>query len=136
MTRTRLAMAAAVIGIAAVLAAGYAARGQAGLTDAAAVAAVGVLIVARGTLRGGNQDPFGPVRRNRRRRSARKTSPPTVRSPPTWSGAGCPGGTTSTPSARCSPGWRPRSAAGCRPTCRRLPRTRTAPARTWPHWTA
>ena len=59
MTRTRLAIAAAVIGIAAALAAGYAAGGQAGLTDAAAVAAVGVLIVARGTLRGGKP---GPVR--------------------------------------------------------------------------
>ena len=60
MTRTRLAMAAAVIGIAAALAAGYAAGGQAGLTDAAAVAAVGVLIVARGTLRGGKPGPVRP----------------------------------------------------------------------------
>jgi uncharacterized protein (DUF58 family) len=51
--RTRLALAAAVIGIAAALAAGYAAGGQAGLTDAAAVAAVGVLVVGRGTLGGG-----------------------------------------------------------------------------------
>ena len=60
MTRTRLAMAAAVIGIAAALAAGYAAGGQAGLTDAAAVAAVGVLVVARGTLRGGKPGPVRP----------------------------------------------------------------------------
>jgi hypothetical protein len=60
MTRTRLAMAAAVIGISAALTAGYAAGGQAGLTDAAAVAAVGVLIVARATLRGGKPGPVRP----------------------------------------------------------------------------
>ena len=60
MTRTRLAMAAAVIGISAALAAGYAAGGQAGLTDAAAVAAVGVRVVARGTLRGGKPGPVRP----------------------------------------------------------------------------
>jgi hypothetical protein len=47
----RLAAAAAVTGIGAVLAAGYAAAGPAGLIDAASVATVGVLIVARGTLR-------------------------------------------------------------------------------------
>jgi hypothetical protein len=58
--RTRLALAATAIGIAAALAAGYAAGGQAGLTDAAAVAAVGVLVVARGTLRGGKPGPVRP----------------------------------------------------------------------------
>ena len=56
MNRTHLALAAAAIGIAAALAGGYAAGGQAGLTDAAAVAAVGVLVVARGTLRGGKPE--------------------------------------------------------------------------------
>jgi hypothetical protein len=58
--RTRLAWAATAIGIAAALAAGYAAGGQAGLTDAAAVAAVGLLVVARGTLRGGKPGPVRP----------------------------------------------------------------------------
>ena len=47
----RLTAAAAVTGIGAVLAAGYAAAGPAGLIDAASVTTVGVLIVARGTLR-------------------------------------------------------------------------------------
>jgi hypothetical protein len=42
----------AVVGVAAVLGAGYAAGGTSGLIDAAAVAAVGILIVARGTIRG------------------------------------------------------------------------------------
>ena len=60
MNRTHLALAAAAIGIAAALAGGYAAGGQAGLTDAAAVAAVGVLVVARGTLRGGKPGPVRP----------------------------------------------------------------------------
>ena len=60
MNRTYLALAAAAIGIAAALAGGYAAGGQAGLTDAAAVAAVGVLVVARGTLRGGKPGPVRP----------------------------------------------------------------------------
>nr|MDQ2816552.1 hypothetical protein [Actinomycetota bacterium] len=44
---------AAGIGIVAVLAAGYAAAGPSGLIDAAALAAVGVLFVARGTIPGG-----------------------------------------------------------------------------------
>ena len=60
MSRTRLATAAAVIGIAAALAAGYAVGGQAGLTDAAAVAAVGILIVVRSTLGGGKPGPVRP----------------------------------------------------------------------------
>ena len=64
MSRTRLALAVAAIGIAAVLAAGYAAGGEAGLTDAAAVAAMGVLIVARGTIRGGKPGPVRPGKRD------------------------------------------------------------------------
>jgi hypothetical protein len=50
--RRRLALAAAIVGIAAVLVCGYAAAGPTGLIDAATVAAVGVLIVVRGTIRG------------------------------------------------------------------------------------
>jgi hypothetical protein len=50
--RARLITAAAAMGIAAVLGAGYAAAGTTGLVDAAAVAAAGVLLVARGALRG------------------------------------------------------------------------------------
>ena len=65
MNGTRLARAAAAIGVAATLAAGYAAGGQAGLTDAAAVAAVGVLVVARGTLRGGKPAPVRPGKQDR-----------------------------------------------------------------------
>jgi hypothetical protein len=53
----RLALAAVVIAITAVLAAGYAADGPVGVIDAAAVAAVGVLIVARGTVRGEKTRP-------------------------------------------------------------------------------
>jgi len=59
MRRPRLAAAAALTGTGAVLAAGYAAGGPAGLIDAASVATLGVLIVARGTLRGPRP---GPVR--------------------------------------------------------------------------
>jgi len=59
MRRPRLAAAAALTGTGAVLAAGYAAGGTAGLIDAASVATLGVLIVARGTLRGPRP---GPVR--------------------------------------------------------------------------
>jgi hypothetical protein len=50
--RPRLAGAAALTGIAAVLVAGYAAAGLTGLIDVASVTALGVLIAARGTLRG------------------------------------------------------------------------------------
>jgi hypothetical protein len=64
-TRTRLALAAAATGIAATLAAGYAVGGQAGLTDAAAVAAAGVLVVARAALRGGKPGPVRPHRTER-----------------------------------------------------------------------
>jgi len=59
-SRARLALAAAATGIAAALAAGYAVGGQAGLTDAAAVAAVGVLVVARSRLRSGKPGPVRP----------------------------------------------------------------------------
>jgi hypothetical protein len=48
----RLAAAAALTGIAGVLVAGYAAAGLTGLIDVAAVTALSILIVARGTLRG------------------------------------------------------------------------------------
>ena len=57
MRRPRLAAAAALTGAGAVLAAGYAAGGPAGLIDAASVATLGVLIVARGTLRGPKPRP-------------------------------------------------------------------------------
>jgi hypothetical protein len=43
---------AAAVGIAAILGAGYVAAGPSGLIDAAALAAVGVLVVTRGTVRG------------------------------------------------------------------------------------
>ncbi len=53
MTRVgRLGVTAAVAGLAAVLGAGYAAAGPAGLIDAATLAAVAVLVVGRGTIPG------------------------------------------------------------------------------------
>jgi hypothetical protein len=45
-------LAAAVVGLAAVLGAGYAVAGPSGLIDAAALAALSVLVVARATVRG------------------------------------------------------------------------------------
>jgi hypothetical protein len=52
-TRRRIVAAAATVtGIAAALVAGYAAAGATGLIDVASVATLGVLIVARGTMRG------------------------------------------------------------------------------------
>jgi hypothetical protein len=57
MRHPRLAAAAALTGTGAVLAAGYAAGGPAGLIDAASVATLGVLIVARVTLRGLRPQP-------------------------------------------------------------------------------
>jgi hypothetical protein len=59
---------AAAVGIAAILGAGYVAAGPAGLVDAATLAAVGVLVVTRGTVR---REKPGSVRypdllRNRR----------------------------------------------------------------------
>jgi hypothetical protein len=50
--RRAIAIAATVTGIAAALVAGYAAAGATGLIDVASVATLGVLIVARGTVRG------------------------------------------------------------------------------------
>ena len=49
---TKAGLAAAAVGIAAVLGAGYVAAGPSGLVDAAALAALSVLVVARGTVRG------------------------------------------------------------------------------------
>jgi hypothetical protein len=64
-SRGRLVGLAVAVGLAAVLAAGYAAAGPAGLIDAATAAAVGVLIVARGTVRG--QEPRAVRLENTRR---------------------------------------------------------------------
>ncbi len=52
MRHPRLALAAAVVVIGAVLTAGYLTAGTTGLVDAAAVAALGVLLIARSTVRG------------------------------------------------------------------------------------
>jgi hypothetical protein len=49
---TAAVVSTAVVGIGAIMAAGYAAAGPSGLIDAAALAAVGVLVVARGTVPG------------------------------------------------------------------------------------
>ena len=68
----RLAAAAALTGTGAVLAAGYAAAGPAGLIDAASVVTLGVLIVARGTLRGEKPRPVRPEE-SRRDRPPRMT---------------------------------------------------------------
>ena len=65
MRRPRLAVAAALTGIAAVLAAGYAAAGPAGLVAVASVTALGVLIVARGMVRGQAPPPVRAIRRRR-----------------------------------------------------------------------
>lgn len=70
MNRRRiLAAAATVTGTAAALVAGYAAGGATGLIDVASVATLGVLIVARGTVRG--QTPR-PVRDKKRRDPGRR----------------------------------------------------------------
>ena len=54
MNRRRILVAAVTVtGTAAALVAGYAAGGATGLIDVASVATLGVLIVARGTVRGG-----------------------------------------------------------------------------------
>jgi hypothetical protein len=74
--RHRVGVAAAVTGTAAALASGYAAAGQAGLIDVAAVAAVGVLIVARGLVRG-EKPPSVPFKKFRLRRPG----PPTAEFP-------------------------------------------------------
>ena len=68
----RLAAAAALTGTGAVLAAGYAAAGPAGLIDAASVLTLGILIVARWTLRGPAPRPVPAkeIRRDPRPRPA------------------------------------------------------------------
>ena len=63
--RRALAGAATVVGIGAALVAGYAAAGATGLVDVAALATLGVLIVARGSVRG---EKPRPVRRGKQRR--------------------------------------------------------------------
>lgn len=67
--RALLAGAAAAVGVAAALTAGYAAAGPAGLVDAATVAAVGALVAARAAWPG--QDP--PSVRTVRRRDRVRT---------------------------------------------------------------
>jgi hypothetical protein len=69
MKRPRLAVVAALSGIAAALVAGYAAAGPTGLIAVASVAALGVLIVARGTVRG--EKPL-PVRAKNPRRDPQR----------------------------------------------------------------
>jgi len=69
--RALLAGLAATVALTAVLAAWYAAAGQAGLVDAAAVAVVGVLVAARGTVPG--QEPR-PVRIRKWRRRERSSA--------------------------------------------------------------
>jgi hypothetical protein len=76
MRHPRLAVAAAVFVIAAVLAAGYLTAGTTGLVDAAAVAAIGVLLVARSTVRGEKPRPVlaKKSRSEPRRRPAVRTA--------------------------------------------------------------
>jgi hypothetical protein len=66
------AVAATVIGIAAALVAGYAAAGATGLIDVASVATLGVLIVARGTVRG--QKPRTVQDKDHRRDPGRRSA--------------------------------------------------------------
>jgi hypothetical protein len=66
--RRTLAAAATVTGIAAALVAGYAAAGPTGLIDAASVATLGVLIVARAAVRGEKPVPVREKRAPRKRR--------------------------------------------------------------------
>jgi hypothetical protein len=70
--RRAVAMAAAVIGVGAALAAGYAAAGPTGLVDAAALATLGVLVLARGLVRDEKPQAVRDRgnRRNRRKRPA------------------------------------------------------------------
>jgi hypothetical protein len=73
-SRARLvvALAAAAIGVAGALAAGYAAAGPTGLVDAAALATLGVLVLARGLVRDEKPNAVRDKshRRNRRHRPA------------------------------------------------------------------
>ena len=63
--RRALAGAATVVGIGAALVAGYAAAGATGLVDVAALATLGVLIVARGTVRGEKPRAVRPGKQRR-----------------------------------------------------------------------
>ena len=63
--RQAVAGAATVIGTAAALVAGYAAAGATGLIDVAALATLGVLIVARGAVRGEKPRSVRPKKRRR-----------------------------------------------------------------------
>ena len=76
MSRRALLAGVAAVGMAAVLAAGYAAAGPAGLADAATVAAAGVLVLARGTVRGEEPQPVrtGHKWRNRQHAPAVSTA--------------------------------------------------------------
>lgn len=67
MKHPRLALAAAVMGIVALFAAGYGAVGPTGLIDAASVTAIGVLIVARGLVRAdkSQRKPWRPLQPRR-----------------------------------------------------------------------
>lgn len=63
--RRALAGAATVVGIGAALVAGYAAAGATGLVDVAALATLGVLIAARGTVRGEKPRAVRPGKQRR-----------------------------------------------------------------------
>ena len=65
--RRAVALVAAVTGTAAALFAGYAAAGAAGLIDVATLATLGVLIVARGAVRGQEPRPVQPQKKPGRR---------------------------------------------------------------------
>jgi hypothetical protein len=69
--RRAVALSAAVIGVAAALGAGYAAAGPTGLVDAAALATVGVLVLARGLVR----DEKPPLVRDKGNRRYRRKRP-------------------------------------------------------------
>jgi len=67
----RLLAAATLAGLAAALVAGYAAAGPSGLVDVAAVIALGVLVVARGVLRGPEPRTVRPHQSHGRSRAIR-----------------------------------------------------------------
>ena len=76
MSRARrvVAVTAGAVGVAAALSAGYTAAGTTGLVDAAALAALGVLIMARGVVRGEKPPPVRlryNLRRPRQRQAIR-----------------------------------------------------------------
>jgi hypothetical protein len=71
---TRKTATALIAGTAAVLVAGYAAAGPTGLIDAASVAATGVLIAARGLVRGGEPPYVRAKKILRLRRPAASTA--------------------------------------------------------------